>query len=218
MTCSIEGCESKAHARGWCTKHYYRWKRQGSAEYVRPARTCEVGDCGRPHEARGMCFVHHQRWLKHGDPMQGARVVRTPTCDVPGCDKPSPSVRYCSMHYERLKRNGNFERQDRTRHLHSMGYVKVKREGHPLAQQSGWVYEHRLVLLDKIGPGEHPCHWCGTTVSWDRSYPQDADGLVVDHLDEDRGNNDPENLVPSCSVCNFQRSDPLGKRWGNVSA
>lgn len=29
MECSIEGCEGKHLSRGWCTKHYYRWKRTG---------------------------------------------------------------------------------------------------------------------------------------------------------------------------------------------
>lgn len=29
MECSIEGCASRAICRGWCTKHYTRWKRHG---------------------------------------------------------------------------------------------------------------------------------------------------------------------------------------------
>lgn len=28
-TCSVEGCESTAHARGFCPKHYTRWKKAG---------------------------------------------------------------------------------------------------------------------------------------------------------------------------------------------
>lgn len=28
-TCSIHGCESRPHARGWCTKHYQRWLSHG---------------------------------------------------------------------------------------------------------------------------------------------------------------------------------------------
>lgn len=32
--CSIDGCEAKVIARGWCTKHYQRWLRLGSAEAV----------------------------------------------------------------------------------------------------------------------------------------------------------------------------------------
>lgn len=29
--CSIEGCEKKLLARGWCSKHYQRWKSHGDA-------------------------------------------------------------------------------------------------------------------------------------------------------------------------------------------
>jgi hypothetical protein len=28
-TCTIEGCEEPHLSRGWCSKHYYRWKRSG---------------------------------------------------------------------------------------------------------------------------------------------------------------------------------------------
>ena len=28
-TCSIQECEGKAIARGWCSKHYHRWRRTG---------------------------------------------------------------------------------------------------------------------------------------------------------------------------------------------
>src|SRR4051812_41783929 len=28
-TCSIDGCENRHEARGWCCKHYDRWKRHG---------------------------------------------------------------------------------------------------------------------------------------------------------------------------------------------
>lgn len=30
MTCTVDGCDSRAIARGWCVKHYQRWQRTGS--------------------------------------------------------------------------------------------------------------------------------------------------------------------------------------------
>lgn len=27
--CSVDGCEGRVRARGWCTKHYHRWERHG---------------------------------------------------------------------------------------------------------------------------------------------------------------------------------------------
>jgi HNH endonuclease len=59
------------------------------------------------------------------------------------------------------------------------------------------------VLYDKIGPGEHGCHWCPRRVHWDGVGIL---RLVADHLDDDRWNNDPENLVSSCRTCNSNRA------------
>jgi hypothetical protein len=85
------------------------------------------------------------------------------------------------------------------------GYRIFGWKDHPLAKSNGMVFEHRIVLWDAIGPGVHPCHWCGRSVDWAKSYPQDSDGLVVDHLDNNTRNNDLSNLVPSCNPCNTSK-------------
>lgn len=83
--------------------------------------------------------------------------------------------------------------------------------GHPLAHADGRVRIHRAVLYDAIGPGAHPCHWCGDLLTW-------KENLVVDHIDADTWNNDPSNLVPSCSSCNSRRATYVrGGRGGNAS-
>lgn len=76
--------------------------------------------------------------------------------------------------------------------------------GHPLAQTTGILAEHRKVLYDKIGPGPHYCHWnCGKLLEWGG-----IKGIIADHLDDNGLNNDPENLVPSCHRCNWNRTNP----------
>ncbi|AEJ94999.1 HNH endonuclease [Mycobacterium phage ArcherS7] len=76
-------------------------------------------------------------------------------------------------------------------------------EDHPLktSHRGRRVAEHRLVLWKHIGPGTHPCHWCGKPVTW-------GEDLQVDHVDWDKLNNVPDNLVPSCRPCNFDRHNP----------
>lgn len=81
-------------------------------------------------------------------------------------------------------------------------YRRVKCEGHPLAQKDGHQYVHRVALFDKIGDGAHKCHWCPKELTWKGPGPR----IVVDHLDEDRWNNDPDNLVPACRTCNSHRA------------
>lgn len=78
--------------------------------------------------------------------------------------------------------------------------TKAVGEGHTLAHADGRTRVHRLVLFEAIGPGRHKCHWCDTVVEWNGSP-----NLIADHVDGDTWNNDPSNLVPSCSRCNSSR-------------
>lgn len=69
--------------------------------------------------------------------------------------------------------------------------------GHPLSDKQGRIAEHRLVLFSKIGEPPHRCHFCLTElISWVQ--------LTVAHLDGDKGNNNPSNLVSSCHSCGVQ--------------
>lgn len=83
------------------------------------------------------------------------------------------------------------------------GYLQEYAPGHPMANRSGGLLVHRRVLFDRIGPGAHPCHHCGRSVTW--GVRGKVGRLEVDHLDANRQNNDPTNLVPSCNRCNEGR-------------
>lgn len=129
--------------------------------------TCSIDDCPNRASSRGWCRKHYTRWKRHGDPlalMIGKGVV--------------------------------------VRRLNSSGYYLLNDVGHPLASGNGSVYEHRAVLYDAIGPGWHKCFYCTTDVCWEHRWPKDRDALTVDHLDGDKLNNDPTNLVPCCAPCN----------------
>lgn len=73
--CASESCESPAITKGWCSKHYQRWKIYGDPNFVRKeitsrpknGRVCRIPDCGEPVKAKGLCSMHHQRWLRTGD-------------------------------------------------------------------------------------------------------------------------------------------------------
>lgn len=116
---------------------------------------------------------------------------------------------------------------------------RVPAPGHPLrSRRDGVAYPHRLILWEKVGTNDQPCHWCGRRLRWKAAYlpplprPKlwmfvDEDGrnrvdieltaqrmrvfeLNVDHLDGNGRNNDPSNIVPSCRRCNAAR-----RRAGN---
>jgi hypothetical protein len=125
-------------------------------------------------------------------------------CDIEHCGNPprSKGSRYCEVHYYRIRRTGHAQLPvpppDR---IGADGYrIDYNRSSTPFSRQ------HRRILFEKIGPGEHRCFHCQKTVSWDKTYPKDLDGLVVDHLDDNKANNEPTNLVPSCAACNTNRA------------
>ena len=129
------------------------------------------------------------------------------TCIVEECEKPRRGRKWCRMHHTRWLRHGDpmVKLVGGARHVNDSGYVYTLDSSHPIAPASGTVYEHRAVLYAAIGEGPHPCHWCGGMLTW-RGDSTAANYLCVDHLDDVKDNNDPSNLVPSCSKCNVARS------------
>lgn len=61
------------------------------------------------------------------------------------------------------------------------------------------------MLYEKLGPGAHPCHWCGMALRW-KVGQRDSDALCADHLDGDTLNDAPSNVVASCRGCNANRA------------
>jgi hypothetical protein len=92
----------------------------------------------------------------------------------------------------------------RTQYRHTKGYWCVSLGGldHPLAGPDGLdpVAVHRLVVWEKLRGEDAPCHWCSDPLEWGST-------LHVDHLDNDKDNNNPANLVPSCDKCNGSKGN-----------
>jgi len=121
-------------------------------------------------------------------------------CIVAGCDLPSRRLSgpYCEKHYMRFYRNGKTDKKiSASVREHSHGYVLEPANGHFLARGSSHAYQHRLVYHKVHGNGPFLCHWCALSVTWDDMH--------VDHLDDDRKNNEASNLVASCPECNQKR-------------
>jgi len=128
----------------------------------------------------------------------------TKQCSIPGCGQKTAYGRkdLCEKHYMRLRRKGVSDKQmPKMEYRHSSGYKILRCPGHPLAMKrnSAVEYEHRVVFYDTNGEGPFMCHWCGAKLTWDDKH------MNVDHLNAVRDDNNPENLVASCGVCNTSR-------------
>lgn len=151
--------------------------------------------------------MHNTRLWRTGTTDEPDRITRQ-RCVFPGCDKWRDSHGYCSTHWRRVKVHGDvnvvLQGGPRRRPGHQSvtkgGYLQEYAPDHPLATKSGGMLVHRKVLFSELGPGSHPCHHCGRVVTWGLKSKRER--LEVDHLDSNRQNNDPANLVPSCNRCN----------------
>lgn len=75
--CAIADCGGVIQSRGWCQKHYVRWRVHGdplAALYNMdgPKATCEVESCEREVHGNGLCGKHYQRQTQ-GRPLEPER-------------------------------------------------------------------------------------------------------------------------------------------------
>lgn len=83
----------------------------------------------------------------------------------------------------------------------------VNAHGHTLATSLGRIPYHRFVLYEALGqPVASKCHWCGYVLPWKTGLIGAYTHVVnADHLNADKSNNEPGNLVPACYWCNANR-------------
>lgn len=205
--CSVESCIKPARVRGMCRTHYR----------TRPELPeCSVDGCDRRSVALGLCQLH-RRWQRERGTTEPLPKL-SDVCMIEGCtDRRRYSNGLCHKHMRRIQRNGRPDRLGpKYRYVDGHGYVwvHIPARSHPLSEglriyegNRVRIMEHRLVLFDSIGPGSHPCNWCDQIVDWGMP-PKTLGSLVVDHLNWDRADNNPDNLVPSCERCNTLRKEP----------
>lgn len=138
-TCTIPECEKPGRSRGWCSKHYERWKRHGNPYATAHRATCTVKDCTNRHKARGFCRLHYDRWATHSDP------------EMSLINRAKNIEHSISM---RSKLSGNCLEWTGTKD--SKGYGMIHLEG-------GKQYIHRYIWVKTRGPipaGIHIDHIC----------------------------------------------------------
>lgn len=202
--CVVDGCEGRPHAKGLCRRHYYRQQVHGdplSGGRIRAPKgtlTCVVNGCESDHYAKGYCCKHYSRWLRTGAPLPSPTTLeKDQHCTVEGCARPRVAKGLCGLHYQRLLKHGDPSvckiAPDGEGTIDRKGYRVVTAIGHPNAQRTGKIKEHRLVMSKMLG---RPL----------------VSGENVHHRNGDRLDNRPQNLELWVSM------QPSGQRVSDLLA
>lgn len=70
-----------------------------------------------------------------------------------------------------------------------------------MAGKRGAIFVHRQVAFDDRAGVCGPCYWCGIALEWKQAH--------IDHLNDNKADNLPANLVVSCANCNKLRGMTL---------
>lgn len=149
ILCSIEGCPRKAHARGWCSTHYGRWRRTGEVGAASPvqqhhtspeaafaARTTTQGEClvwtgaknsagyGQIWTGHEHVLAHRYAWEQEHGPVPDGMVVDH-LCHTPLCVKASHlrAVTQAVNVPHRIRANSNSTTGVRNVHPHKGSYT-----------------------------------------------------------------------------------------------
>lgn len=124
LKCTIEDCHNKQNARGWCSKHYARWRSTGNPE------TTPTGK------------------------QKGVLRIGNVKCSVEDCDLKWYALGYCQKHYKKHRRWGDptLGYSAKGWYLTAEGYKRLTGlKGSPNATKEGSILEHRQVMSDYLG-------------------------------------------------------------------
>lgn len=160
--CAVEGCGKPSHCRGWCPKHYARWKKNGD-----PLKggwtgitSCTEANCGKPVFARGLCSRHY-----HAADFRAK-------CTVVDCGRPGHSRGFCKMHAKRIKNNGSADERQRPAAGEVSAWIKAHLEFDgdecliwPFSRDQYGYGKSRRMCEEAHGkapsPDHHAAHSCG---------------------------------------------------------
>jgi hypothetical protein len=131
--CTVDGCEKRLYARGWCHMHYERWRQHGTLKSPIFTATIICDVCGREVVPRAsgqlFCKEHSVSRSRHGGCIK--------------CDQPSrtPYSKFCEIHWVESRRAAVRRLSD----LDKGGYRIARNE------QGRRVLEHRMVMAKELG-------------------------------------------------------------------
>lgn len=218
-TCSVESCAKPAAARGWCSKHYTRWRRYGAAVYrisgevVNGCRICPGCKLDKPLDQYGNATGRCRSCLAASQRVRRLSVVRVPLPEIHCivCSErftPTTSETYCcssgcssrrkkslDSYYQKVDNRADSRRKWESGHPES----RVEREGRRRARKraSQVVRVSGPDIARRMSYFGNRCWMCrGPFECIDHVKPLSKGGP---HM--------LANLRPACAKCNVAKSD-----------
>lgn len=104
-TCKVKGCKEGAKSKGYCDKHYKKWRLYGDPLHTN--KKCLYHGCNELQTFYGLCNTHYNEFVKIGALNPELQEVPTKdTCVIVGCVSLAERRGYCGKHYSRINRTG----------------------------------------------------------------------------------------------------------------
>jgi len=184
--CSIEGCNEKHLAKGYCGKHY--------REQIRK-RKCSVDGCSKKQFAKEFCYGHYFK-------------QREKRCTKENCSRPYHSKGFCKTHYDsqKIKTDPEYKKkrkealrrwaQRHPNYFHNWWLKNKERETERrfsiheqiLARMQKWRDEHveesRQFAIDTYQFLREECirHYSNEQMCCARCKEDEYEFLTVDHI------------------------------------
>ena len=114
--CSVNGCDMKYYAVGYCQHHYGQIYRLGEVRLPKPTH-CSVDGCDKPNKVKGYCITHYNQMYNYGEirPIRLSTKTHCPTrenggynsgeCSFDKCSKSCYIKGLCKHHYSKIRYN-----------------------------------------------------------------------------------------------------------------
>jgi hypothetical protein len=189
MQCSIEQCAGLHYSKGYCRKHYDKWRNHGDAlggwtESHAQSASCIFKMCTKKALSRGYCSTHYAKLRTSGE----LPLLSSGRCTVENCTQPYYGNDFCKPHYSKWYKHGDplyIRKKAEPRHEKTLqGYIRIyNMHEHPNSDKKGSIFEHTMIMSEHLGrsllPHENVHHKNGQRNDnsienlelWSRSQP-----------------------------------------------
>lgn len=71
--CTFKDCDSKVYARGYCNKHYIKFRDLKKLE-IETAMKCMIEGCDEIHHGKGYCSTHYWHYVKRPKLVESGKI------------------------------------------------------------------------------------------------------------------------------------------------